>query len=157
MNISIVAAMDLNAIIGKNGGLPWYLPEDLAHFRELTLNQIVIMGRKTFDSIGRPLKDRINVVMTRDLKWAHSDVIVCHSIYDVLESFQEPELFIIGGTQIFATFLEVANKIYLTEIDDVFDGDTYFPKVQWEQWRTISSQKPYRSNICFYEYQRITN
>jgi|SRR5579871_5342366 len=127
MKISFVVAMSENRVIGRRGGLPWHLPNDLKHFRALTLGKHVLMGRRTFDSIKKPLSDRHNLIMTRDEGWKHPDVSTFCSKQDILASGIS-ELVVIGGAEIFMLFLPECQKIYLTLVHANIVGDTYFPQ-----------------------------
>lgn len=127
--ISIIAAVSENGVIGKDNRLPWRLPEDLKRFRDLTTGHVVIMGRKTFESIGMALPDRINIVVTRDEKFSAPGCIVCHSLEDALKVGQESgdKIFVIGGEQIFSEFMSHVSRLYLTLIEREFEGDAHFP------------------------------
>ena len=122
--------MSENRVIGKDNKLPWYIPEDLKRFKAVTSGHPVIMGRKTYDSIGRPLPGRLNIVITRDHTYQNDAVSVVHSLDDAIKlstSADEAELFIIGGGQIFEQALSLADKLYLTVVHTEIEGDTYFP------------------------------
>ncbi len=140
MHISLVAAMSKNGVIGNNNALPWHLPEELKYFRKVTLGKPVIMGRKTFGSIGKPLPNRRNIIMT------HSTVPipgcwVAGSIQEALALVQDyEEVMVIGGAKIYESFLPFASRIYLTIIHQQYEGDTYFPEVNWRQWEQVSEQ-----------------
>jgi len=121
--VIIVAAVARNGVIGKDGKLPWHIPEDLAHFKDITLGKVVIMGRKTYESIGTALSNRINVVITRNLDYSAENCIVVHSFKDALELFSNEELFVIGGEEIFKEAILVADKMYITHINEDFEGD----------------------------------
>jgi dihydrofolate reductase len=125
--INIIAAIDEKRGIGKNNKLPWYLPEDLKHFKEVTLNHTVVMGRKTFDSIGRPLPHRTNIVITNNPQFiAPEGVIVTHSLDEALEK-AKGDVFIIGGGEIFKQAILRTDRLYLTLIKADFGCDTFFP------------------------------
>ncbi|MBE4910142.1 dihydrofolate reductase [Bacillus luteolus] len=157
--ISLLVAMDNNRLIGKDNDLPWRLPADLAYFKRVTMGHSIIMGRKTFDSIGRPLPGRENIIITRNTEYKADGCIVIHSIEEVLEMNQEnKELFIIGGAEIFKEVLPYADRLYITEIDDVFEGDTFFPAFPLNEWQKTTSEKgprdeknPYDYNFVVYE------
>lgn len=133
--ISIVAAMDEQRVIGRNGDLPWHLPEDLKHFRELTLNKPIAMGRKTHESIGRPLDERENIVLSRQEDYESNG---CHVVSSIEEAIDvagiSGELMVIGGESIFRAFLPRTDRLLLTIIHDTFEGDTYFPTLDHSQW-----------------------
>ena len=142
MRISLIAAMDRNRVIGKKNSLPWYLPADLRHFKKLTLGKPIIMGSKTFASIGKPLSQRINIVLTRDPAFAAEGCVVAHSIEDALRATQgHDEVIVIGGATIFEQFLPIADKMYLTIIDAAVDGDIYFPEWNRNEWRETSREE----------------
>ncbi|WP_332695790.1 dihydrofolate reductase [Halalkalibacter lacteus] len=137
--ISFVVAMDRNRLIGKENQLPWHLPADLAYFKRVTTGHTIVMGRKTYESIGRPLPKRKNVVLTRSEGYEAEGCEVVHDIEDVLQmAKQEKECFVIGGTEVFRLFWDYVDRLYVTYIDETFDGDTYFPKIEEEQWEIAS-------------------
>lgn len=130
LRVSIIAALGRNRELGKDNQLLWHIPDDLKRFKRLTLGHPVIMGRKTFDSIGKPLPGRPNIVVTRDAAWAREGVCIAHSIDEALESaksLDSAEVFVIGGAQIYEQALPYADKLYLTIIDDEKEGDVFFP------------------------------
>ncbi|GIW24530.1 dihydrofolate reductase [Meiothermus sp.] len=132
--IAFVVAMDRNRAIGRAGALPWHLPDDLKRFRALTLGKTVLMGRKTYESIGRPLPKRRNVVLTRDPAFGAEGVEVVHSLEEALQL--DEELMVIGGGEIFALFLPLATHLHLTLVDTtVPDADTFFPPWNAAEWR----------------------
>lgn len=135
--ISIIVAMSNGQLIGKEGELPWNLPADLKHFRELTENHAVIMGRKTFESIGRPLPNRMNIVISRNPDFWKPDITIARSFNEALvlaRAYHNDEAFVIGGAEVYREAMQVANKIYLTRIDAWFEGDTFFPEIDTEKW-----------------------
>jgi dihydrofolate reductase len=137
MPISIIAALDQNHLIGNNGKLPWYLPDDLARFKKLTINKTVVMGRKTFESIGKPLSERRNIVLSRNLDLK---IPGCEVYQTLPAELLNQELFIIGGGSIYQTFLSQATKLYLTIIHHTFIGDCYFPEWKKSQWQEIERE-----------------
>ena len=162
MTITIVAAMDRSRLIGRNNALPWHLPVDLAHFTEVTLRKPIVMGRRTFDSLGRPLSRRHNVVITQQDGLVIKGCDVFHSLDNALEALvQEREIMIIGGARIFREALSKANKMILTIIDYTFKGDTYFPewkagewKIVFEEIHPLNKKNPY--SFRFIELERIS-
>ena len=158
MEIILIAAVDKNLAIGKDGKIPWEIKEDLKFFRENTEDSAIIMGRATFDSIGRPLPKRKNIVMTRTFK-GREGVIEVNSSKDALEqakSYSE-KINIIGGEYIYKEFLPLATKLLITEIDiEVISPDTFFPKWDINQWKEISRKQSSENglNFSFVEYQR---
>ncbi|MDT7919086.1 MAG: dihydrofolate reductase [Meiothermus sp.] len=132
--IALVVAMDKNRAIGRAGALPWHLPDDLKHFKALTLGKTVLMGRKTFQSIGRPLPKRRNVVLTKDPSFGAEGVEVVHSLDDAL--LLDEEIMVIGGGEVYALFLPLATHLHLTLVDTAIpDADTFFPEWSPAQWR----------------------
>ena len=140
--VSLVVAMARNHVIGRDNSLPWHLPEDLRHFKTVTLGKPVLMGRRTFESIGRPLPGRTNLVLTRDTGWKSDGVIVAHSLDDALARCgAAQELAGIGGAEIFRLLLPLATRIYLTRIDADIPGDTVFPPLDYAQWVEIDNRR----------------
>lgn len=141
MIISLIAAMDKNRIIGNDNRLPWHLPADLKHFKAITLNKPIIMGRKTFDSIGKPLPQRRNMVISRQKKLNLPGCEVFSSLSDAIKAVDtNEEVMIIGGESIFRESLSLADRLYLTIIDHEFEGDTVFPQWDKKAWKVISSE-----------------
>ncbi|MBM7569883.1 dihydrofolate reductase [Aquibacillus albus] len=156
--ISLLVAMDRNRVIGYKNDLPWRLPKDLKFFKELTTNNVIIMGRKTFDSIKRPLPNRKNVIVTRDPSYSQENCTVIHSLETVLEwNRQHPtvEYFIIGGGEIFKQALAVADRMYVTYIDEDFPGDTYFPTYDESEWIETNRVKGIKDEKNPYDYYFI--
>ena len=139
--ISLVVAMDRRRGIGRDGRLPWHLPADLAHFKALTRGNPVLMGRRTFESIGRPLPERRNLVLSRSSAFKPPGVTVFHDVESVLESLvlgsQEEELMVIGGADVYRLLLPAAGRIYLTEVQGQFECDTRFPAIDMGEWEQI--------------------
>lgn len=140
--INIVVAVDLNSGIGKDNKLLWHLPNDMLHFKTLTENHTVVMGRKTYESIGRPLPNRTNVVLTRDVEYLRDnepeDVYVYNSFFYLMDDIEmngtDEEIFIIGGEEIYKLFLPHADKVYMTMVFETFDADTFFPDLGLDDW-----------------------
>ena len=138
MIISIIAGMDKNRLIGQGNRLPWRLPADMKHFRRHTLGKTVLMGRKTFESIGKPLPKRTNIVLTNDHDYQAKGCLVAHSIEEALGTVSGcEEIMIIGGTSIYELFLPRADRLYLTYIHDCFEGDVYFPPFDIADWHEV--------------------
>ena len=135
--LSLIVAMDRNRLIGANGQLPWRLPEDLKHFKALTLGQTVLMGRKTWDSLGRPLPQRDNWVLTRDRGFAPPGCRVFHELDRALATPAQGALMVIGGAELYRLTLPLAQRLYLTLVDAQLQGDTWFPEFPQEQWREV--------------------
>ncbi len=137
ITLSLLVAADENNVIGKNNKLPWHLPNDLKYFKNLTWAMPILMGRKTFESIGKALPGRKTIVITRKKDWQHKDVTVVHSIQAATEAakaYEVKEVFVIGGAQIFNIAFMNANRIYLTRIHHQFDGDVFFPEINEGEW-----------------------
>lgn len=141
MRISLIVAAARNGAIGRGGALPWHLPADLKRFKQLTLGKPILMGRKTFDSIGRPLPGRANIVITRDRSYAPAGVTVVHGFDDALGKAREAakqlgadEIVVIGGADIFRLALPVADRLHLTEVHADVRGDTFFPAFDRAEW-----------------------
>ena len=140
MIISAIVAKAKNHIIGKDNDLPWHLPNDLKWFKEKTKGRHVIMGRKSFDSLGRPLPKRVNIVITRDQIFSHSGLEIVHSIPDALRFAQlegEEEVFILGGGNIYTQTMDLWDRLYLTEVDAEPIGDTSFPIVDYSKYDSV--------------------
>jgi dihydrofolate reductase len=139
--ISLIVAMARNRVIGANGGLPWHLSSDLKRFKALTMGHHILMGRKTFESIGRVLPGRTSVVITRNPRWRAEGVVVASSLADALsKAAGDDEIFVIGGEQVFREALNIADRILLTEIGRDFDGDTHFPRIDGQEWVEVSRE-----------------
>ncbi|RUO29630.1 type 3 dihydrofolate reductase [Aliidiomarina soli] len=135
MHISLVAAMAANRVIGKGGEMPWHLPKELKYFKEITLGKPVVMGRRTYESIGRPLPGRHNIVISGSNPALPDEVSVVSSVDEALVVAGDvDEIMVIGGGEIYRQFLPVATRLYLTEIDLVVDGDTWFPEFNSDEW-----------------------
>ncbi|MCG9095644.1 dihydrofolate reductase [Laribacter hongkongensis] len=136
--LALIAARARNGVIGLDNRMPWHLPEDLAYFKRVTLGKPVVMGRKTFESIGRPLPGRLNIVVTRNPGWQAAGVQVAHSLDAALAlaAVAAPEeIMLIGGAELYRQALPQADVLYLTEIDAEFAGDAFFPEVDLARWR----------------------
>ena len=137
MIISLIVVMDEMLGIGLDGGLPWHIPADLKRFKSLTMGHHLIMGRKTYESIGRPLPGRTMIIITRNQDFQAEDCLIAHSLETALEmarAGQEEEVFVIGGGEIFAQAIERADRIYLTLVHGHIPADVYFPKYSLDQW-----------------------
>ena len=136
--ISLIVAMAQNGVIGRDNALPWRLPEDLKRFKEFTLGKPILMGRRTFEAIGRPLPGRANLVLTRDRDWRAPGVIPVHSVEEaLLQTRTCDELVVIGGAEIYRLLLPLARRIYLTHVHADVPGDTYFPAFDPAQWDDV--------------------
>lgn len=135
--ISIIVALAKNRVIGIENRLPWRLPGDMQWFRQQTLGKTVVMGRKTYESLGKPLPDRRNVVVTRARDFTAPGCTVVHSLDEALGLAQETELMVIGGEEIYRQTLPRADRLYLTLVDSEVEGDAWFPEFDWGAWREI--------------------
>lgn len=155
--ISIIVAIAKNGVIGDKNTLLWHLREDMIHFRTITSGHPVVMGRKTYDSIGRPLPKRTNVVITRDTELQIEGCTMAHSLTEAVEMFDSSEeVFIIGGAQIYNQAMPLADRLYLTIIDKEYEGDSSFPKIDYNSWRQISCEKFERGEAFEYPFSFIT-
>ena len=164
MIISLIAAVAENNVIGKNNDLPWHLPADMKYFRDTTMGHCVIMGRKNYDSIPlkyRPLEGRTNIVVTRQKNFRAEKCIVVNSVEDALSEAKkknETEVFIIGGADIYMQTIGIAHKLYVTHINQTFDGDAFFPTIDLSRWKlTMQTDKKtdeknrFPFSFCVYE------
>ena len=158
MLISLIAAMAQNRVIGRQGEIPWKIPGEQKIFKKITSGHAVIMGRKTYESIGRPLPDRINIIVTRQKEYRAEGCIIAHDLAGALKSCpqDENEAFICGGGQLYHEAIHMADRIYLTVIPRDIKGDTYFPEIssadfQVKESKIIEGIEPYN----FYIYERI--
>ncbi|MEM4367399.1 MAG: dihydrofolate reductase [Candidatus Anstonellales archaeon] len=133
--LSIIAAMSINGVIGKNNSIPWHIPEDLKFFKNKTVNHSVIMGRKTFESIGKPLQNRYNIIVSKSLKKCDG-IYVADNLDDALDIAYkfDSNPFVIGGAELYKQTIELATDIYLTIVNKIVEGDTYFPEIDKEKW-----------------------
>ncbi|RJG21091.1 dihydrofolate reductase [Massilia cavernae] len=158
--LTLVVAIDAQRGIGVNNQLPWHLPEDLAHFKRVTLGHPIIMGRKTFDSIGRPLPKRRNIVITRNAGWTHEGVDVVNSLEAAIALVGEEPASIIGGAQIFAEALPLADRMIVTEIAHTFACDTFFPEPPAGAWKETARETHHSDtngfDFAYVTYERAT-
>lgn len=158
MIISIVVAIAQNNGIGKNNQLLWHLPADLKHFKDITAGNTVIMGRKTYDSIGKPLPNRRNIVITRNTETTIPGVEIAHSLTDAFILCEgTDEIFVIGGAEIYNQAMDYCHKIYLTVVEGDFDADTFFPVIntaEWEETQSIS-HAPDEKNKLGYTFSTL--
>lgn len=157
--LSIIVAMAKNNIIGKDNQLIWHLPEDLKRFKRLTTGHTIIMGRKTFESLGRVLPNRKHVILCNDMKMKieNENVKILEDI-SMVENYikSEEEYFVIGGATIYQLLMPYANKLYLTRIDEEFEGDVYFPEIKEEEWEEIAREKGIKNEKNPFDYEYIT-
>lgn len=160
MQISLIAAMGKNRIIGKNNSLPWKLPEDMKRFKEITKGKLIVMGRKTFESIGKPLPNRTNIIITHDKNYKADGCVVVYSVEEALKTAKgNEEVMVIGGEQIFKLFLPKADRMYLTFIDEDFEGDAYFPQYNKDEWKEVHREehKNQQYKFVFVDFERRKN
>ena len=158
--ISIIVAMSENFVIGLKNKLPWHISADLKNFKNITLGNPIIMGRKTYDSIGKPLKDRDNIVISRDNSLKIDGVEVVDSLEKaIFMTAEAPETFIIGGQQIYQIALPIATHMYVTKVEGNFEGDAYFPDYNQQEWREVGREDLITDDnlkFSFLKYERIT-
>jgi dihydrofolate reductase len=160
--LSIICAMDENRLIGCDNALPWHMPADFAWFRKNTLGKTVVMGRKTYESIGKPLPDRRNIIITRDSNYQMDGCEICASIDEALAVTEnEEEIMLIGGASLYQQTISQADKLYITEIHSIFEGDAWFPAIEtslWnESWRkshAADEKNPHSFSFVIYEKKR---
>lgn len=161
MKISFIVAIAKNNVIGKSNALPFYIPEDLKHFKDLTTGKTVLMGKNTFDSImtrlGKPLPNRRNVVIThqKDIKLS-KNVLVFDDIKKAINAFMSErleELMVVGGGQIYNQLMDKADYLYVTHVDQEVDGDVFFPKVDWSKWKKVKEEP--QKGFTWTEYERV--
>lgn len=167
MNLAIIVAQAKNRVIGVNNKLPWHLPEDLRYFKQVTMAKPIIMGRNTYESIGRPLPGRTNIVISRQESYAPNGVKVVSSLEAAIEMAESialidgaAEAMVIGGGQIYAQALEKADRLYLTEVDAEIEGDAWFPEFSRDDWKEVgredfSAEGPNPYNYSFIVLDRI--
>ena len=163
MTITIVAAIAANGVIGRRGDLPWRLPADLRHFRKLTNGHVLVMGRRTYESIGHPLPGRTTVVVSRRAATVQEPVpdpsaeavVTARTVPAALARALEidDEVFVVGGAQVYAAALEMADRMVLTLVDEDPEGDTWFPEVDWSMWR--ETQRELSDGLAFVTYERV--
>ncbi len=158
IQLSIIVAVDRNMLIGKNGSLPWHIPEDLRYFKQKTMGHPIVMGKNTWPGLKGPLPGRLNLVLTRDKDFQAQGATVCHSVEDCLSHCGDGECFITGGAQVFRLFMPLISKIYLTRIEAEFEGDAYFPEFDPAKWELKKSEELLSKTgykLTFNEYKRV--
>lgn len=141
MTVTLIAAVARNGVIGAGGGIPWHLPEDFAHFKATTLGHTLVMGRATYESIGRPLPGRTTIVVTRDAGWTADGVLVAHSLEEALAMGGDAEVFVAGGAAVYEAALPVADVQLISEVDLEPEGDTFYPSVDPDLWSEVSRER----------------
>ena len=153
--ISLVVAVAENNVIGNENKLIWHLPADLAFFKRTTMGKTIVMGRKTFQSIGRALPGRKNVVISRDKNFSFENVEVLFDTNEVLLRSKSEDIMVIGGAEIYKIFISVADRIYLTKVHHSFEGDTYFPDLNTNEWKKVSEEPHFKDEKNTFDYSFI--
>ena len=152
-NLSIIVAIANNQVIGNNNELIWHIPEDLKRFKVLTMGHHIIMGRKTWESIGRPLPGRISVVVTRNPDYQAEGCIIASSLEQALNlSSSDSQIFVIGGGELYRQAMPLTSRLYVTQIDQAFDGDTLFPTIEPELWDVEKKEEPAEKDGLRYSF-----
>ncbi|MBA2716535.1 MAG: dihydrofolate reductase [Propionibacteriales bacterium] len=148
MTVTLVAAVARNGVIGRDGGLPWHLPGEQQRFKATTMGHVLVMGRRTYESIGRPLPGRTTVVVTRNADWAPpggrpDDVLVAPNVADALRQAVriDEQVYVVGGAQVYAESLPHADELLVTHVEAEPEGDTFFPPLEWADWDTVSCEQ----------------
>ena len=152
MTITVLAAMGANLVIGREGNMPWHLPQDLAHFKATTMGHVMVMGRKTYESIGRSLPGRRTIVITHQQGWHAPSVEVAHSLPEALALAGPADVFVVGGSDVYRQAIPFADQMLLTEIDQSPEGDAFFPAFSAEDWR--ESAREAHDSFAFVTYER---
>ncbi|MBN8826020.1 MULTISPECIES: dihydrofolate reductase [unclassified Spirosoma] len=163
MKISLISAVAENGVIGRNNELPWHLPDDFAFFKRKTSHHPIIMGRKSLDSLGKPLPNRTNIVITRNADFSAPGVTVVHTLdkaLDEAKAINQTEIFVIGGAEIYKMALPIATTLYLTEVHRAYEGDAFFPAFDKNEWREVSrhhhpADERHAVDFDFVEYERV--
>ena len=162
MKLALVVAQSENRVIGRNNNLPWHLPEDLKYFKSVTMGKAIIMGRKTFESIGRPLPGRTNIVVTRNQEYRFKGVDIVHDLQEAIDKVKSlslingwDEAMIIGGSQLYEQALPLADRLYLTQVHHQVDGDAYFPAINEQDWEKVDSKSFESDDANPYNYSFI--
>jgi dihydrofolate reductase len=152
MTITVLAAVGANLVIGSGGDMPWHLPEDLAHFKAVTMGHTMVMGRKTYDSIGRALPGRRTIVITHQQGWHAPSVEVAHSLPEALALAGPADVFVVGGSEVYREAMPFADQMLLTEIEQSPDGDAFFPTFAPEDWNEVAREA--HTGYAFVTYAR---
>jgi dihydrofolate reductase len=159
MKVALIAAFAQNLVVGINNSLPWHLPEDLKYFKRTTSGKAIIMGRKTYESIGRPLPNRTNIVISRNPDFSAEGVVIVASIEEAIKHAESvnmingvDEVMIIGGAAIYQASLPMADRLYLTHVHASVEGDAYFPKVDFDQWKEVAREDFNKDDSNPYDY-----
>lgn len=169
--IALIAALARNGVIGRDNQLPWRLPGELKYFKTVTLGKPVVMGRKTFESLGKPLPGRTNIVITRDKHFTAAEIVIADSVESALQQADAiaqrdavAEIMVIGGADIYRQTLALAQRLYLTEVQADVDGDAYFPSVDFAQWSLLRREavpaptpESFAYDLCVYQRKSLSN
>lgn len=150
--ISLIVAMGKNRAIGLNNKMPWHLPADLKYFKKVTTGHTIVMGRKTFESIGRPLPNRTNVILTRDTSFVAEGCQIIHTVDEAVQLGEKEDIFVIGGAELYHQLLPYADLLYVTQIHESFEADTFFPEIG-EEWKLTSTEKNSLDENNSYDYE----
>lgn len=158
VTVTIVAAVAANGVIGRDGAMPWHLPQDLARFKRLTRGHVLVMGRRTFESIGRPLPDRTTIVVTRRPGFGSAGVLTAPGLREALARAAEvdEQVFVVGGSAIYREALPVADRLAISHVHASPEGDTEFPEVDWTRWREVTREPLEGFTLVTYERQPVT-
>ena len=157
--LKILVAFDENRVIGKNNTLIWHLPADLKRFKTLTTGHVIIMGRKTFESIGKPLPNRTSIVISRQADLQIDGAIIAHSVEEAIlkaKSITREDIYIVGGAEIYALSLPLADQVLVTQLHDIFEGDAYFPEIPTETFEVTEKERGITDEKNAYQYSYIT-
>lgn len=158
--ISLIVAYDKNKCIGNNNTIPWKIKADMKRVKNLTTNQTILMGRKTFESIGKALPNRINRVLTNDKNFNYENIEIYNDSIEAIKNIKTEKLFIFGGSEIYKLYLKFCEELYITEVDAVVNGDSYFPNIDLSEWELVNFSK-FEKNLenefdySFYHYKKI--
>jgi len=155
ISVGMMLAMDKNKLIGKDNDMPWHIPGEQAYFKQVTMGKPIIMGRKTYESIGRPLPGRANIVVTRNPEWSADGVVVVSSLSEAIDLAAQlageevDEVMIIGGATLCREAMPITERVYLTYIDYAYEGDTYFDSFNWSDWQELSRQDNQHEGLAY--------
>jgi dihydrofolate reductase len=157
--LKILVAFDENRVIGKNNALIWHLPADLKRFKALTTGHVIIMGRKTFESIGKPLPNRTTIVISRQTNLQIEGVILAHSVEEAIlkaKSLTREDIFIVGGAEIYTLSLPLVDQVLVTQLHDIFEGDAFFPEISSEMWDLTEQERGITDDKNTYQFSYVT-
>ncbi len=157
--IKILVACDENRVIGKDNQLIWHLPADLKRFKSLTTGHVILMGRKTYESIGKPLPNRTTIVITRQVDFQAEGTITAHSVEEAIlkaKSLTREDIFIVGGAEIYSLSLAMADQLLVTQLHDIFEGDAFFPEISADTWEIVDRERGVTDEKNPFQYSYIT-